>query len=91
MGMVHLDLDFNEFPVGVESVVCARSIGAMKGLLEEVELKSVIHTRGGWIGYGNDVQQISTWVYYFTKIDALEDVNGEDVDMKTRLKRVRFT
>jgi hypothetical protein len=89
IGMVHLDLNFNEFPVGVESLICARFTGAdTEGLSEEVEQKSVAHGREGWVGYGKDVQEISTGVYYFTESDTLEDVEGKgDIDMKTRLKR----
>ncbi|KAG1734311.1 hypothetical protein EDB19DRAFT_1727912 [Suillus lakei] len=93
IGMVHLDLDFNEFPVGVESLVCARSTGATKGISEEAKSKSVASMQCGWTGHGKDVQEVSTGVYHFTESDAhLEDIGGkEDMHVKTCLKRVKFT
>jgi len=91
MGMVHLDLDFSEFPVGVESLICVRFIGAIEDLSEEAKVKRAMHVKGGWTRYGKDVQQSGTGVYYFTESDTLEDIDGDGVDMKTRLKRVTFT
>jgi hypothetical protein len=95
IGMVHLDLDFNEFPVGAESLVCARYTGATKGVSEEAKLKSVASLpECGWTGHGRDVQEVSTGVYYFAESDAhlvLEDNGKEDMHVMARLKRVKFT
>ncbi|OAX37122.1 hypothetical protein K503DRAFT_743210 [Rhizopogon vinicolor AM-OR11-026] len=90
IGMVHLDLDFSEFPVGAESLVCARSVGT-DGQSEEAKPDNEVQVQGGWTRYGKDVQEISTGVYYFTESDALEDVVGKgNIDMKTSLKKVVF-
>ncbi|KAG2154090.1 hypothetical protein DEU56DRAFT_772888 [Suillus clintonianus] len=50
IGMVHLDLDFNAFPVGAESLVCVRSAGGAKGASEEAKSNSVASMQCGWIG-----------------------------------------
>ncbi|KAG2106750.1 uncharacterized protein F5147DRAFT_578658 [Suillus discolor] len=94
IGMVHLDLDFNEFPAGAESLVYyVRSTGAAKGVSEEAKSKSVTSIQCGWTGHGRDVQDISTGVYYFAESDThLEDGGKEDtVHARTHLKRVKFT
>ncbi|KAG2031620.1 hypothetical protein BDR03DRAFT_972188 [Suillus americanus] len=94
IGMVHLDLDFNEFPVGAESLVCVRSTsGAMKGVSEEAKSKSMASIpEYGWTGHGKDVQEVSTGVYYFAESDAYFEPGGkEDMHVRTRLKRVQFT
>lgn len=94
IGMVHLDLDFNEFPAEVESLVCVRATGATKGISEEATSNSVALMLRGWTGHGKDVQEISTGVYYFAESDVhLEDGGKEDmrVKLKTSLKRVKFT
>ncbi|KIK46528.1 hypothetical protein CY34DRAFT_800385 [Suillus luteus UH-Slu-Lm8-n1] len=91
IGMVHLDLDFNEFPAEVESLVCVRVTGATKGISEEATSKSVASTQCGWTGHGKDVQEISTGVYYFAASDVhLDDGGKEAMHVKTSLKRVNF-
>ncbi|KAG1890859.1 hypothetical protein F4604DRAFT_1702767 [Suillus subluteus] len=95
IGMVHLDLDFNEFPVGAESLVCVKSTAATKGVSEEAKSKSMASIpEYGWTGHGKDVQEISAGVYYFAESDAHlepEDGGKEDMHVRTRLKRVKFT
>jgi hypothetical protein len=91
IGMVHLDLDFNEFPVEVESLVCVRVTGATKGISEEATSKSVASIQCGWTGHGKDVQEISTGVYYFAESDVHLEDGEEDMHVKTHLKRVKFT
>jgi hypothetical protein len=92
IGMVHLDLDFNEFPAEVESLFFVRVTGATKGISEEATSKSVASMQCGWTGHGKDVQEISTGVYYFAESDVhLDDGEKEDMHIKTSLKRVNFT
>ncbi|OJA11793.1 hypothetical protein AZE42_09315 [Rhizopogon vesiculosus] len=91
IGMVHLDLDFSEFPVGAESLVCVRSVGGTEGQSEKGKQDNVVQVQGGWTGYGKDVQETSTGMYCFTENGALEDVVGKgNIGMKTSLKRVAF-
>ncbi|KAG1816571.1 hypothetical protein EV424DRAFT_1513567 [Suillus variegatus] len=92
IGMVHLDLNFNEFLAGAESLVHVRSA---KGVSEEAKSKSVTSIQCGWTGHGRDVQEISTGVYYFADSDThLEDGGPGKEDTahaRTHLKRVKFT
>jgi heme-degrading monooxygenase HmoA len=94
IGMVHLDIDFSKFPVGAESLVCTRFIGASGGISKETQ-RSMAHAQGAWTGYGKDVQESGTGpgVYLLLQeSDTLEGVEGEGgINMKAHLKSVKFT